>query len=226
MAARRALITGITGMVGSHLAEFLLDKTDWEVIGMCRCPSPLDNLVNIAHRINSKDRVSLLYGDLRDTMSIQKVVADAKPDYVFHLAAQSFPRTSFDLPLDTMDTNVQGTVRVLAALKQHAPKAVIHVCASSEVFGRVPKEKLPIDEECTFHPASTYAISKVGTDLGDRFSAEANDIPVMTTRMFSHTGPRRGDVFAESTFAKQIAMIERKLVPPGGGRGAGEGGAR
>ena len=79
-------------MVGSHLAEFLLDKTDWEVIGMCRWRSPLDNLANIAHRINSKDRVSLLYGDLRDTMSIQKVVADAKPDYVFHLAAQSFPR--------------------------------------------------------------------------------------------------------------------------------------
>src|ERR671913_779613 len=153
MAARRALITGITGMVGSHLAEFLLDKTDWQVIGMCRWRSPLDNLANIAHRINSKDRVSLLYGDLRDTMSIQKVVADAKPDYVFHLAAQSFPRTSFDSPLDTMDTNVQGTVRVLDALKQHAPKAVIHVCASSEVFGRVPKEKLPIDEECTFHPA-------------------------------------------------------------------------
>ncbi|HYI03718.1 MAG TPA: GDP-mannose 4,6-dehydratase, partial [Reyranella sp.] len=90
-------------MVGSHLAEFLLDKTDWDVIGMCRWRSPLDNLANIAHRINSKDRVSLLYGDLRDTMSIQKVVADAKPDYVFHLAAQSFPRTSFDSPLDTMD---------------------------------------------------------------------------------------------------------------------------
>jgi len=214
MAARRALITGITGMVGSHLAEFLLDKTDWDVIGMCRWRSPLDNLANIAHRINSKDRVSLLYGDLRDTMSIQKVVADAKPDYVFHLAAQSFPRTSFDSPLDTMDTNVQGTVRVLDALKQHAPKAVIHVCASSEVFGRVPKEKLPIDEECTFHPASPYAISKVGTDLVGRFYAEAYGMTVMTTRMFTHTGPRRGDVFAESTFAKQIAMIEHNRIPP------------
>ena len=201
-------------MVGSHLAEFLLEKTDWDVIGMCRWRSPLDNLANIAHRINSKDRVSLLYGDLRDTMSIQKVVADAKPDYVFHLAAQSFPRTSFDSPLDTMDTNVQGTVRVLDALKQHAPKAVIHVCASSEVFGRVPKEKLPIDEECTFHPASPYAISKVGTDLVGRFYAEAYGMTVMTTRMFTHTGPRRGDVFAESTFAKQIAMIEHNRIPP------------
>src|SRR5215813_4914816 len=214
MAAPRALITGITGMVGSHLAEFLLERTDWDIIGMCRWRSPLDNLANIAWRVNSGDRVSLLYGDLRDTMSVQKVVADARPDYVFHLAAQSFPRTSFDSPLDTMDTNVQGTVRVLDGLRQHAPKAVIHVCASSEVFGRVPKEKLPIDEECTFHPASPYAISKVGTDLVGRFYAEAYGMTVMTTRMFTHTGPRRGDVFAESTFAKQIAMIEAGQIEP------------
>jgi GDP-D-mannose dehydratase len=113
-----------------------------------------------------------------------------------------------------MDTNVQGTLRVLDALKEYAPRAVIHVCASSEVFGRVPKEKLPINEECSFHPASPYAISKVGTDLIGRFYAEAYGMTVMTTRMFTHTGPRRGDVFAESTFAKQIAMIEHGLLPP------------
>src|SRR6266853_2633518 len=214
MAARRALITGITGMVGSHLAEFLLERTDWDVIGMCRWRSPLDNLVNLSSRINTGDHVSLLYNDLRDTMSIQNVVANAQPDSVFPLAAQSFPRTSFDAPLDTMDTNVQGTVRVLDALKQSAPEAIIHVCASSEVFGRVPREKLPINEECTFHPASPYAISKVGTDLVGRFYAEAYGMTVMTTRMFTHTGPRRGDVFAESTFAKQVAMIESGLIPP------------
>ncbi len=214
MAAKRALITGITGMVGSHLAEFLLEKTDWDVVGMCRWRSPLDNLSGIAGRINAGDRASLLYGDLRDTLSIQKVVSTSRPDYVFHLAAQSFPRTSFDSPLDTMDTNVQGTERVLAALREYAPKAIIHVCASSEVFGRVPKEKLPIDEECSFHPASPYAISKVGTDLIGRFYAEAYGMTVMTTRMFTHTGPRRGDVFAESTFAKQIAMIEHGRIPP------------
>ena len=133
---------------------------------------------------------------------------------MFHLAAQSFPKTSFDAPLDTMDTNIQGTVRVLDALRQTNPKAVIHVCASSEVFGRVPKEKLPIDEECSFHPASPYAISKVGTDLVGRYYAEAYGMMVMTTRMFTHTGPRRGDVFAESTFAKQIAMIEHGHIPP------------
>jgi GDPmannose 4,6-dehydratase len=130
------------------------------------------------------------------------------------LAAQSFPKTSFTAPLDTLNINIQGTTRLLEACKKWCPSAVIHVCASSEVFGRVPKEKLPIDEECSFHPASPYAISKVGTDLGGRFYAEAYNMNIMTTRMFTHTGPRRGDVFAESTFAKQIAMIEAGHIEP------------
>ncbi len=214
MAPARALITGITGMVGSHLAEYLLEHTEWDVYGMCRWRSPLDNIEPLIPRVNRGDRVFLLYGDLRDTLSVQDVVRKASPDYVFHLAAQSFPRTSFESPLDTLDTNVQGTVRVLEALHGFKPEAVIHVCSSSEVFGRVPKEHLPIDEECTFHPASPYAISKVGTDLVGRFYAEAYGMSVMVTRMFTHTGPRRGDVFAESTFAKQIAMIEHEFIPP------------
>jgi len=211
---KRALITGITGMVGSHLADYLLAHTDWEIVGMYRWRSPLDNIEALIDRANRRDRVQLLYGDLRDTLSVQNVVRAAKPDYVFHLAAQSFPRTSFDAPLDTLDTNVQGTVRVLEALREHAKGAVIHVCSSSEVFGRVPKERLPINEDCPFHPASPYAFSKAGADLAGRFYAEAYGMTVMTTRMFTHTGPRRGDVFAESTFAKQIAMIERGLIPP------------
>ncbi len=214
MKTPRALITGITGMVGSHLAEYLIANTDWDVYGMVRWRSPLDNLANLVGRINTRDRVFLLYGDLRDTLAVQDVVRKAQPDYVFHLAAQSFPRTSFESPLDTYETNIQGTARVLDAARTHAPDAVIHVCASSEVFGRVPKEKLPIGEECSFHPASPYAISKVGTDLIGRFYAEAYGMTVMTTRMFTHTGPRRGDVFAESTFAKQIALAEAGLIEP------------
>ena len=214
MPKKRALITGITGMVGSHLVDYLLENTDWDVWGMARWRSPMDNITQHIHRINSKDRLQLIYGDLRDTLSIFHVVETVRPDYVFHLAAQSFPRTSFDSPLDTLDANIQGTNRVLEALKRHRKDAVIHVCASSEVFGRVPKEKLPIDEDCTFHPASPDAISKVGTDLVGRFYAEAYNMTVMTTRMFTHTGPRRGDVFAESSFAKQIALIEANLIPP------------
>lgn len=211
---KRALITGITGMVGSHLADYLLENTDWEIYGMCRWRSPLDNISQLLTQINNKDRVHLVYGDLRDSLSMQDVVKKSMPDYVFHLAAQSYPKTSFEAPLDTLDTNIEGTTRLLEALKVNKPDAIIHVCASSEVFGRVPKEKLPIDEECTFHPASPYAISKVGTDLVGRYYGEAFDMTVMTTRMFTHTGPRRGDVFAESTFAKQIAMIEAGLIPP------------
>ncbi len=212
--ATKALITGISGMVGSHLADYLLENTDWDIHGMTRWRSPLDNISHLLPRVNRQDRVHLIYGDLRDSLSISHVVKTVKPDYVFHLAAQSFPKTSFDAPLDTLDTNVQGTNRVLEALRQERPDAVIHVCASSEVFGRVPKEKLPINEDCTFHPASPYAISKVGTDLIGRFYGEAYGMKVMTTRMFTHTGPRRGDVFAESSFAKQIALIEKNLIPP------------
>ncbi len=211
---KRAFITGITGMVGSHLADYLLEKTDWEIHGLIRWRSPLDNISHHLPRINKKDRVHLVYGDLRDSDSINEAVRNVQPDYVFHLAAQSYPKTSFSAPLDTYETNIQGTSRVLEALRQYKKDAVIHVCASSEVFGRVPKEKLPINEECTFHPASPYAISKVGTDLVGRFYAEAYDMKVMTTRMFTHTGPRRGDVFAESTFAKQIAMIEAGQIAP------------
>lgn len=209
-----AFITGITGMVGSHLTDFLLENTDWEIYGLCRWRSPLDNIAHLLPRINNNDRVHLLYGDLRDYLSIHVAIETSKPDYVFHLAAQSYPKTSFDSPLDTFETNIQGTANVLEALRKTGTNAITHVCASSEVFGRVPKEKLPIDEECTFHPASPYAISKVGTDLVGRYYGEAYDMVVMTTRMFTHTGPRRGDVFAESTFAKQIAMIEAGLIPP------------
>ena len=209
------LITGITGMVGSHLADYLLENTEWKIFGMCRWRSPLDNIEHLLSRVEKKDRIQLLYGDLNDQVSLQNVVAVAQPDYVFHLAAQSYPQTSFTSPLETLETNILGTARLLEALRaKNRAEAVIHICASSEVFGRVAKEKLPINEECTFHPASPYAISKVGTDLIGRFYGEAYGMKTLTTRMFTHTGPRRGDVFAESSFAKQIALIETGVIPP------------
>ena len=202
-------------MVGSHLADYLIARTNWNLFGMCRWRSPLDNVAHLLERANSGDRLRFLYGDLRDSMSLQNVVDEARPATSFTLQPQSYPTTSFTSPLDTYDTNVQGTARLLETLRRaDGLEPVIHVCASSEVYGRVPKDKVPIDEECTFHPASPYAISKVGTDLIGRFHAEAYGQKVMTTRMFTHTGPRRGDVFAESTFAKQIAMIEHGQIPP------------
>lgn len=209
-----AFISGITGMVGSHLADYIIKNSDWEIIGLIRWRSPLDNISHLIDDINNKKRIKLVYGDLKDTISIDKAIEESNPDFVFHLAAQSFPLTSFSAPLDTMDINVQGTNRILESLRKYSPHACIHICSSSEVFGRIPKEKLPIDEECSFHPASPYAISKVGTDLVGRFYAEAYNMKVMTTRMFTHTGPRRGDVFAESSFAKQIALAEAGYSKP------------
>jgi GDP-mannose 4,6-dehydratase len=211
----RVLITGITGMVGSHLADYLLENTDWKIYGLCRWNDSLENIEHLSEDINKKERIELVYGDLNDLASLLSAVNKSKPDYVFHLAAQSYPQTSFDSPIETLQTNILGTTNLLEALRGSKYKnAIIHVCASSEVFGRVPKEKLPIDEECSFHPASPYAISKVGTDLVGRYYAEAYGMIIMTTRMFTHTGPRRGDVFSESTFAKQIAMIEAGLQEP------------
>ncbi len=211
---KKALITGMTGMVGSHLADFLLEYTDWDIFGMQRWRSPLDNIMHLMDRINQKERVFVHYGDLNDQGSLMQVMEEIRPDYIFHLAAQSYPLTSFSAPVDTLNTNILGTCRLLEGIRLLKLNPVVHVCASSEVFGRVPREKLPIDEECSFHPASPYAISKVGTDLVGRFYAEAYGMTVMTTRMFTHTGPRRGDVFAESTFAKQIALIEAGMISP------------
>jgi len=210
----RALITGMTGMVGSHLADYLLTNTNWDIYGVQRWRSPIDNIAHLLDRINKKDRLFIRYGDLNDQTSLITVLDEVKPDFIFHLAAQSYPKTSFTAPIDTLNTNVLGTARLLESIRLLNQNPVIHVCASSEVFGRVPKEKVPIDEECNFHPASPYAISKTGTDLLGRYYAEAYNMTIMTTRMFTHTGPRRGDVFHESTFAKQIAMAEINLIPP------------
>lgn len=216
--SKKVLITGITGMVGSHLADYLLDITNWDIYGVCRWRSPLVNIEHLLEQVNRKERIFFEYADLNDQISLINVIEQVKPDYIFHLAAQSYPLTSFTAPIDTLNTNILGTCRLLEAVRRvENCEPIIHICASSEVFGRIPPEKKPsngIHEECQFHPASPYAISKVGTDLLGRYYAEAYGMNVLTTRMFTHTGPRRGDVFHESSFAKQIAMIEKGLIPP------------
>jgi GDP-mannose 4,6-dehydratase len=212
---KNVLITGVTGMVGSHLADYLLKKTDWNIYGLCRWRSPLSNvehLLDLANRRNS--RIKFINADLNDYSSLIRAVEVSKPNYIFHLAAQSYPLTSFVEANITLDTNIIGTYNLLNAVKQLKKDPLIHVCSSSEVFGRVKKNNLPIDENCSYHPASPYAISKVGTDLIGRYFYEAFKLKILVTRMFTHTGPRRGDVFAESSFAKQIAMIESKKIKP------------
>lgn len=215
MKNKKALITGISGMVGSHLLDFLIENTDWEIFGLIRWYDKMDNIEDHFVDINNKNRINLVYGDLNDYSSLQSLVEISKPDYVFHLAAQSYPLTSFESPIETLQTNIIGTLNLLEVLrKSNYKKSIIHICSSSEIFGRVSEDELPISENCRFHPSSPYAISKVGVDLLGRFYAESYKMNTVTTRMFTHTGPRRGDVFAESTFAKQIAMIEAGLQEP------------
>ena len=205
---KKALITGITGMVGSHLADYLLKKTNWKIYGACRWRSPIDNIHHLSNLINQGKKIELSYLDLTDYSSVYECLKKIKPDYIFHLAAQSFPKASFDLREVTYDTNILGTDRLLHSVVSLKINPIIHVCSSSEVFARVEKKDLPINEKNKFHPASPYAISKIGTDFIAKYYYEAFQLKILTTRMFTHTGPRRGDYFAESSFAKQIALIE------------------
>ncbi|MFX3627524.1 GDP-mannose 4,6-dehydratase [Campylobacter sp. LH-2024] len=214
---KTALITGFTGQVGSQLADFLLENTDWEIIGMMRWLEPMDNIYHLSDRINKKDRISVFYADLNDYTSLQKLFESKRPDFIFHLAAQSYPKTSFDSPIETLQTNIIGTANILENIRILHQKddydPVIHVCSSSEVYGRA-KAGVKLNEETSFHGASPYSISKIGTDYLGRFYGEAYKLKTFVTRMGTHSGPRRTDVFFESTVAKQIALIEAGLQEP------------
>lgn len=154
---------------------------------------------------------------MNDYSSLQKLFESKKPDFIFHLAAQSFPKTSFEIPLETLQTNIIGTanilenIRILKQKEDYDP--VVHICSSSEVYGRA-KVGVRLNEETPFHGASPYSISKIGTDYLGRFYGEAYGIRTFVTRMGTHSGPRRSDVFFESTVAKQIALIEAGYQEP------------
>ncbi|RIL08583.1 MAG: GDP-mannose 4,6-dehydratase [Proteobacteria bacterium] len=200
------LITGITGMVGSHLAEYILENhPQARVHGMIRWRSPLDNIRTILPNI------TLHHAELRDLSSLIKVLRTVRPEKIFHLAAQSYVTTSFDAPADTLHTNVIGTSNLLEAIRIAEIDPLVHICSSSEVYGQVTKDEVPIKESNPFRPASPYAVSKTGEDMISLQYFLSYGIKTIRTRMFTHTGPRRGDVFAESAFALQIAQIEAGL---------------
>ncbi|MDE1223753.1 GDP-mannose 4,6-dehydratase [Vibrio aestuarianus] len=211
------LITGFTGQVGSQLADYLLENTDFHVIGMMRWQEPMDNIYHLTKRINEKNRIEVAYADLNDSTSLFNLIDSSRPKFIFHLAAQSFPRTSFDIPVETLQTNIIGTANLLETVRKLKNDGgydpVVHVCSSSEVYGRA-KVGEALNEESQFHGASPYSISKIGTDYLGRFYGEAYGIKTFVTRMGTHTGPRRSDVFFESTVAKQIALIEVGLQEP------------
>lgn len=207
------LITGITGFVGSHLAEYILENyPDVEVAGLLRWRSPKNHIEPIM------DSITLHYGNLLDFPSVRSLLVESRPDIIFHLAAQSYVDFSFLAPVDTLDTNIIGTCNLLEAVKQLKQSdswdPVVHVCSSSEVYGQVREDEVPITESNPLRPASPYAVSKVGEDMLAFQYWTSWRIKTIRSRMFTHTGPRRGEVFAVSNFAKQVAAIEAGLAEP------------
>jgi len=206
---KKVLITGVTGFVGSHLAEYVLNLNEGHsVYGLCRWRSPRDNLLNCI------GKVKLVEADLMDLGCLIRHFKAIQPDFIFHLAAQSYVLSSFNSPVHTISTNIIGTTNLLEAVRIAEIDPVIHICSSSEVYGQVTKEDVPIKETCPLRPASPYAVSKVGEDMVALQYWLAYKMKTIRTRMFTHTGPRRGDVFALSAFAKQIAAAELRLQPP------------
>ena len=204
----KVLITGITGNVGSHLADYIIEnKPEVELYGIIRWRSPLENIDHI------KEKIKLELADLNDLNSMIKAIQTIKPDLIFHLAAQSFVQFSFAAPAETLNTNIIGTANLLESIRLVGITPKIHICSSSEVYGQVKKDEVPIKESNPFRPASPYAVSKVAEDMLGYQYYLSYGMHIVRTRMFTHTGPRRGDVFAESWFAKQIALVEKKLIP-------------
>lgn len=210
---KKVLITGITGFVGSHLADYILaNHKNIKVVGFMRWRSPKDNILGIL------DKIDIEHGDLRDLPSLKRVLSKHKPDIIFHLAAQSYVDFSFWAPVKTLEDNIIGTCNLLETVKELKQSSeydpIIHICSSSEVYGDVNKNEVPIKETNPFRPASSYAVSKVGTDMLGLQYWLSWGIKTIRTRMFTHTGPRRGEVFALSNFAKQVAAIEAGLQKP------------
>ena len=207
------LITGITGFVGSHLVDFILaNHPGVKISGLARWRAPKDNIRHIL------DKITLESGDLSDLPSLKTILSEQQPDAIFHLAAQSYVPFSFRAPVTTLNTNVIGTCNLLEAVKELKAASgydpLVHICSSSEVYGQVRQNEVPIKEDNPFRPASPYAVSKVSEDMLAFQYWLSWKIKTIRTRMFTHTGPRRGEVFVVSTFAKQVAAIESGLLPP------------
>ncbi|HRC84065.1 MAG TPA: GDP-mannose 4,6-dehydratase [Thermoanaerobaculia bacterium] len=205
----RALITGITGFAGSHLAEYLLaEHPDVEVFGTYRWRSRRGNIAHL------EGKIRLLECELRDGSAVAHALAKARPDYIFHLAAQSFVPASWTAPSDTLTANVAGQTHLFEACRALELDPVIQIACSSEQYGLVLPDEVPIRETNPLRPLSPYAVSKVAQDyLGYQYF-QSYGLKVVRTRGFNHTGPRRGEVFVTSNFARQVAAIELGLAEP------------
>ncbi len=203
---KKVLITGATGFVGSHLIENLLGKGGYDIHGTCKWRSDMSNVLNI------QDKIKWHNMELTDAHSVQEVVRVVAPDVVFHLAAQSYVPFSWVYPARTFEINCIGSIHLFEALRRHAPQAVCQIASSSEIYG-IP-ENLPITEKHLPRPCSPYGCSKYAMD---RLAAQyyySYKVKIVITRGFNHTGPRRGEDFVCSSFAKQIAEIEKNKRKP------------
>lgn len=207
MSEMRILITGITGFVGSHLAEWSLAQGA-EVVGSLRWRSKTEHIDHL------RDRVTLIESDLRDLFSVRGLLERARPDYVVHLAAQSFVAASWETPSETLWTNAISQMNLFEAMRQLGSRARFIVIGSSEEYGLVYPDELPIRETNPLRPLSPYAVSKVTQDLMGWQYFKSYGMHIVRARAFNHTGPRRGETFATSNFAKQVAEIEAGLRDP------------
>jgi GDP-4-dehydro-6-deoxy-D-mannose reductase len=205
---KRILITGITGFVGSHLADLLLKNPENEIFGLKR---PNSQLRNIHHIL---DKISLHDGDLIDQTSLIKLIEDTQPDEIYHLGALSWVTPSWDMPAAYMQTNAIGTINLFEAMRNQGSKAKVFLSCTPEEFGDVPENLIPITEETRVHPINPYAASKAAQDMVSMVYSASYDIPIIRTRAFNHEGPRRDILGANASFAFQIASIERGLQDP------------
>jgi GDP-4-dehydro-6-deoxy-D-mannose reductase len=204
----KCLITGITGFAGSHLAEYLLSRGDCEVHGTMRWRSRMENITQLGNRITTH------VCDMRDATSMYELIRDLKPDRIYHLAAQSFVPMSWVAPAETFTTNVIGQTNIFEAIRAVGCPTRVQIACSSEEYGLVLPEETPIKESNPLRPLSPYAVSKVAQDLMGYQYHQSYGLHAVRTRGFNHTGPRRGDVFVTSNFARQIVDVEKGRQAP------------